>query len=414
MTLLVITLIVLLSKPFFNSDLNKKTNKWIVVDLAVLKSTEFNKIKPTIDSLKEAGFELRSLNKYFPFLSTSDSESDYIDYWAAIPEIEKAAGAGCKLYFVGYSANQHFSSSRPSATLDINWLLVPYTSAQENLSNVYLKNDSLFVKMAFSDAAGKWFKEYRFEYLKTPFTIKHKDFELKITGVGSRIFAALRDQKILVKQYKKVAIVYDKDRKEDLVYFEAAIRAINKFTPLELSPTAIQEEDTISKKADFVIWLSKQEIENIDSGAIILKDSWADFFENSKSEVFLNASSIKLNRVDTLKSQGISIFKNSVGKSILDQQVLDYTVFTFHSRFNPEYSDLVISDQFPQFLYSLFNGNLTEMESENFDLRKFTSSQAQTIYVEGIVNSDGEAISLSWVLGIMALLLFCTERWLSL
>jgi hypothetical protein len=111
-----ITLLVMFLAGLQIRYLSGSIKKWVVVENAL---TENKEIKPFIDSLVSAGYELRSLENV---LSSDKTDSSKADYWSIAENLSRSAD---DVVVISYSSYEKFKGLRVPKPANVRWLSVP-------------------------------------------------------------------------------------------------------------------------------------------------------------------------------------------------------------------------------------------------------------------------------------------------
>lgn len=385
--LLLAILAFLLAQPFLKGKPLTKQGGWILVEQQNLKTTYRNHRK-TIDSLLNKGFEFRHLGFGFKPLSLKDTANAAVD---SLPPLSHTS--------LLKQANHQLPNQYPI------WIFAPKTTLgfEEPLPKLHLK---IHWQAATSDTLSAYAKTFL-------------NLNLKAQANGKAIIYQ-REKNVSAPAMQ---VLLHSDNPLDAKYVKAAINAIGDYLD---QPINISGQNSF-KPLDAVFWLANTEVpgsisKNLKTNAVLFKYAPGKTIAENSFISFGNtpigdASSARILKRTTGKARGQILWEDGFGEALLtlqqQQQVHEYT---FYSRFNPQWTDLVWKDQFVEVLFPLLYGqtNITfgfetqptiaQVNEQPF--ASFESSKNNTVLISPRVNLDK-------YLWILAFLVFLAERWLT-
>jgi hypothetical protein len=111
------------------------------------------------------------------------------------------------------------------------------------------------------------------------------------------------------------------------------------------------------------------------------------------------------------------IWHTGFGVSVLDKKMQkNANIYRFYTHFNPNWSDLVWSDNFPRMILKLINTNIYQ-QPEKFDKRILTNQQIQPLQIKQATEAASvnpvEQVDLSKYFWLLVIVLLVAERILS-
>ena len=367
----------ILAQPYCKkTSLISKNKGWILID-----KTRFGEVYEThrkpIDSLLNLGFELHDFNLGFNLFSLKDSTaqneaSAKLSYNDLIHQLNKQIPSGYSAYIFANRRLSNFEGNLPKLNFNLTWRYIQHRDSLKGWSTTFL--DKVY------------------EGTSTP-SLTH------YTANPSQNLPAI-----------KVAI-YD-PKGEDSKYIKAALNSISDFTKRKI------EINKSSNKADVVFWLSDQPI-TTPAATVFSYQKGKIETVNSTLQVSAEPNQLielkKRVALDSLK--GSAIWTDGYGEPILIKENRA-NHFHFYSHFNPQWSDMVWSEQFVKSLISIVLGNKTTedfgFETHDADQRVIDKKQFVDVKINtSVISSITTNQSLTPILWFLAFLLLVIERILS-
>jgi len=267
----------------------------------------------------------------------------------------------------------------------------------------------------------------------------------------------------IAKNELSVAIISDDDRKKDLKYIKSALDILKseKLPNLDINyfdSIAAYQRFTKNTPAQWIIYLSsinlpKSILAQVEGGAQLLLDaakSEAITLRNTGWQVpamqhnlntingFIYGKSVldeNITGINEAKSKTLweAITSNRSLKILLEYQQGLGRIVSFHSRFNPQWNDLVIQPQFPHFILSVLhsekiksvalkqgrltrqqvNTDVVSVQNNNYLLTNMDKSVGNS---QQLSQDENNQLTESWlnkVLIVLLILLYTVERILS-
>jgi aerotolerance regulator-like protein len=426
--LVIIAVAMLLSEPQWRETPNRSAKGWVIIDKASFGKL-YSGYKPVIDSLLGAGFELHAANPAFKKISIADALADTAKaatstpYWQLLRRLDAQLPAGFPVYL--YTTGQldaiipSVASERPTVSVDVHWFVSDGDTA------VYTTPVS-----SRQLASGKIQQTY---YKSAP----AGSYYLHTAGDASSYGALHPDTSTLS------VTIYNDKYVEDARYLSAAIRAIAGFGDYKLKLTSIATGDQVPAKQNWLFWLSDEKIpaslsaDNIFSyepGKPVGAKSWLTV-ENGP----LNQDAIQIyQRVkedDSNSNISTVIWKDGFGNPLLtlksetnpkhdDSDNKDShpdagdqtNNYYFYTRFNPAWSELPWSADFPKLLIPLLLRKFDTASEKLNDRRTAEASDVTPTVVRSTYKTEKaafDATPLAEIFWLITFLLFATERIIS-
>ncbi|GAB2946749.1 hypothetical protein GCM10027048_09660 [Hymenobacter coalescens] len=381
--LLLLTLLVgLLAAPRW-SRLPLPMRPQVLVSPAVLASAAWPVLRPTVDSLRRRGAELRAFSPGFPLLAdsvairnvarTAQASAGAADwYW---PRAAEAADSfpGQPLYLFTAASLTHFNGTRPLLPARLRWQLVPLDSAARPWLQAASRPhpDSLHVLVGRGDGTGSRFRRYRLAWpgrslqpLAVPglpalqLRQRGPDFALQSTGPDSI--------HVPVEPALRVGISYDESRREDLRYVRAALQAAAPALPAGLRLRVLPVADAARLTPDslhWLLWLSDAALPSelqrqVPAGLRVLRDapSPGEVTASTFAPGDMNGPvSRLLRRSHPAPAPGsVVLWSAADGQPVLTQQRrASGAEYQLHTRMHPQWSSLPDDGQLPALLLDL-------------------------------------------------------------
>jgi len=388
--LILILIAFLLAQPYL-----KKTSKitknsgWILMD-----KNQFNKIygsnKKTVDSLLNLGFELHNFNLGFHQFLLKDSllkanESSSLSYSSLFNQLNKQVPSGYPVYLFADYQLKNFDSNLPKPSFKLIWKEIENTDTLKTWSTKFL---------------GK-----TYEGKSTPTQTSYSTQTTQDLPVIS-------------------VLIYD-PLGTDSKYIKAGLGAISDFTKRKIEFK--NWNNSAKVKADVGFWLSDQPISTSDLSK--LKDG-ARFLNYQKGKVSIENSNLHIDetedqaielrkRIAPENLSGEIIWTDGFGQPILvSESSFKKKQFHFCSRFNPQWTDLVWSEQFVKALIPIVLGNQNAkdfgFEDNSLDQRTIDKTQFNEAKIGKSSNYiKTESKNLDYLLWLIAFMVLIIERILS-
>jgi len=232
-----ITLIVLLLGGISIDFFRTKNNRWVIVEDGLTHDPE---IKSIVDSLEKDGFQLKSMAKGFPDLSTSGSDA-FSNYWQMLESLRTKSVD--ESVVISHSFSKGFRGKRPRMPDNLTWITKDPATKEFLFKAVKYSTDSVSVRLGNSSA-----KETSFSNL-TQNINPQQDYFSERPGLDS--------VEITAPDTLAVAIFADPEFEYDKNIIVASLNAIENTIPVVFD-IQISRPSQLNTKAtsDWNVWLS--------------------------------------------------------------------------------------------------------------------------------------------------------------
>ena len=420
---IIILLSLILAEPVWKSQQASKENKaWMLIERSSFAET-YTKFKSEIDSLNNAGEELRLFEPGFERVeleeilsdSTITDSSALLPYWSLIRLMEKQIPEGSKAFIYTSNRANRFKGARPVISTAIEWkTFTPADSTSQWITHAYLATSGEFRTIVSKSSPGGTFRNA---------------INLSPGNEISGLRASISDGKPQVQlegqsfsaDTSTLTIAINADGfPNDAEYLRAAISAIQKYTLRKIklvNPTS---------KQDVLFWLSSKDVPSgIKPGTTVFKyakgkavsaNTWLKIPEGLTA---LQTDNIPVHRLISYpeNTTAFSVWEDGFGAPLLDFiQTNNILLYTFYSRLNPEWTDLVWSPEFVKLLIPLIVPRTPEAPNGVFDKRSIPLSQMLPHSDLRLQTSENPVTDIKDLQSFIWLLLmgtFITERYLS-
>jgi len=381
----------------------------------------YQKFKPKIDSLNKAGFEFHYFDKGFAkadfnkaLADTTHYRNPDASYWTLVQQLNGQIASSLPVYvFTSNSAN-HFIGEKPEVSLSLHWQT--YTSpdsASRWVQKAWLTNNGdIEVVEGNSNSSGTSYKNYsiRSGDQSTSYVV-HSD--------NGRLSLGLKNsnEQVTVDTSTWRFSIYADKNSPDAGYLKAALQSIIQFTKHKAIVKQYADANQISSKQSWLFWLSTQSInKQLQADNLFVYENGKLNHGNSWIETGASDKKIGLYKSIGAKDQGFAIWKDGFGNPVLSlENQSGKNLYNFYSRFDPSWSNLVWSDEFPKMLLKLIIGPATEPDSK-YDKRILSDQQITPIISNErtvTVGKISDRIDLSRYIWLLLMLTFFAERWLA-
>ncbi|MFA6246688.1 MAG: BatA domain-containing protein [Mucilaginibacter sp.] len=372
--LLLILIALLLAAPVWQKYVTAQKKGWVLIPRESLKET-YQKFKPTIDSLDKAGYEFHYFNRGFAkqdlktILADSSLKDTTINanYWSLVKQLANQVG-DAPVYLFSQNGIDHFKGDKPRVKLNsLHWQT--YTakdSVTKWIDRAFITNNgAIKITIGNSTTSSTYF---------TTQTIQGRgDNDVTVSVQNGQPFVSLKNtaQSVPVDTSTLRIAIYTDKHQLDAGYLKAALSAATTFNGAK---TTIKQYNnaTIPHGLTWLFWLSEQQVK-----PDLLKNS-KNIFQHEAGKIadvnsWIDPGHIALaKRINSTNSYE-PVWKDGFGKPVLG---LDGNTWHFYSRFNPLWSDLVWSDDFPKLMLKLLLGS-GQSQPKGHERRIFNNRQVQ-------------------------------------
>ncbi|RYZ29372.1 MAG: hypothetical protein EOO10_06515 [Chitinophagaceae bacterium] len=404
--LLIIVLAFLLAKPVWKEQLFSGSEKgWVLIEKERIK-TAYQQHKNKIDSLKNAGFKFHYLSEGFPADDWELALEQPIDssanpntpYWTLLKNLNELVPTDLPVFLFTSNELKRFTGPRPAVAMNLYWFIysLPDTVVKKPLVVHKSSADKLRVAIGNSTANGTFYTK--------------EGIEERSLADGIALDTAAIDVAIYADQFAT-----------DAMYLRAAINAIEQTAKIKINTVSIKGDDEINQNMDWLFWLSEKPLPQVTPPNVFVyekgKDETLTSFIHSSEASLVNSEPVSLLRSNsqTSKANRKAIWNDGFGNVLLGVSSGKQMIYHFASRFNPAWNDLSWNGNFVNMVYDLL---ITKNQSfKNFDKRTIDVKQMMPV-LQRQKDFDKQkfiqATDLSKAFWMVAFLLFCLERYLSL
>ncbi|WP_295767509.1 BatA domain-containing protein [uncultured Mucilaginibacter sp.] len=432
--LLLVLLASLLASPVWQKRVQAaKAKGWVLIPRERLSET-YQKFKPQIDSLTQAGYEFHYFNYGFGksdlkqiFLHPKDSikaqNSTIGNYWNLVKELDLKADTSLHICLFTPNQIKHFKGKKPNVALNLKWqTYIPADSVITWIHDAWFTpNGNIRVVQGKSTPSGNTFS---FENVKAN-NGSNEFYIIQTTGGNASV--KLNNSKLpatYINTKTLQVIIYTNNNKLDANYLKAALQAVSQFSQRNISIKIVSSEGAIPKNADWLFWLSDKPVGNVlaqniftyQSGKVTNINTWTSnagafatsLAEDDKTQLFrtITAANVK----------GIPVWQDGFGNPVLTtEQQGSKKLYRFYNRFNPAYNNLVWSSNFPAWMLQLMIDE--KPLNPAYDKRTLSASQYRphisTNQTASTTAKITETKSLSRYFWLALIIVFAAERWLA-
>jgi hypothetical protein len=415
--MLLALLAALLAAPVWQRYASAQMAKgWLLIPKESFKET-YQKYKPTVDSLRNAGYEFHYFNRGFATqdlrtITADNSLKDTIttaNYWSLVKQLETVVG-NVPVYLFTQNGIGHFRGSKPNVKFKaLHWQTYTAKDSVDKwiAAAAFTNNNNIKVTDGLSSPHGT---TYTTSILKNGSDAVHsvliRNGRTSVNLKNSDEAAVTVDTTIL-----QIAI-YTDQYPLDATYLKASLSAAAAFNGTKTILKRYNSSAIIPKGQTWLFWLSEQPVK-----AELLKSS-KNVFRYAPGKVvdvnsWIDPGHIALTKIINPAGDNEAIWKTGFGKPVL---AANGHVYNFYSRFNPLWNDLVWNDDFPKLILKLIL-NETQSQPKGHDRRILSDRQLQPeVFAQSMpkslpgVNQQADLSKYFWLLLVG---LFIAERILS-
>ncbi|HEX8358105.1 MAG TPA: BatA domain-containing protein [Segetibacter sp.] len=435
--LLLILLAFLLAKPVWQKKLFAGNDKgWILLEKEKVNEA-YTGNKETIDSLLSTGFQFRYFNTGFNKAELTEVLKVQKDtnianppsYWHLLSKLNEEIPASLPVYLFTENNVSRFREKRPELSLNLHWkIYTPKDSLATWPEKAFLTaSDSVRLIGGNSKADGTFYSNKNI----SANSLSNTNYKVEVQN--GRLMVLNREPNknntekagIEVDTSTLRIAVFTDNFVNDANYLTAAIRAIRSFSKRRIILISTNNFRNIPANQDWVFWLSEQPLAKFNHAKNIFKYvkgkaentvSWiATANVSTASQVAVSISKIIPGTTSTPLPQ--AIWKDGFGNGVLQKEVKNKTnYFHFYSRLDPEWTDLIWKEEFPEILFELFFRSEYPDNVSVYDKRIIDARQLQPEVAKKSANNSNsfsEQKDVSLYFWLAAFVIFFIERVLS-
>ncbi len=366
---LIILIAFIIAQPYINKKLNNRADSgWILIKKGELKAA-YLQDKKSIDALLTKGYELHDFEVGFPILNLSDTSAtvtsiNSISESSLIKQLDAQLPAGYQVQLYNHGFLNDMSDQLPKTSIDIHLKTLSFkdSTIQKVVSAYWSNRDSIKVLLMSSNAQSTTYDVRNYSPQDKDLMSKTEDGELFLKANNQSDFVKVNNEPIEIAVFSD----YPKDQQ----YLVAAIKAIRDFSHRKIT---IQDFSTsIQEQADWVFWLSEKPFQGkLKSGSKLFQyEVGKPYIINSKLIINGNQdSAIELfQKTKASLTSAQNIWIDGFGESVLSLiENKGSKNYHFYSRLNPQWTNLVWSEDFAKALMPLI---LTSPIKNGFETSK--------------------------------------------
>lgn len=255
--LIIGTLVGILAQPQLSKTIEKQEVAYVFEPSLLM--TEAGKAK--FNTIPQDGRRL--LVESFPEWQEDEmiTTTTVPNYWQLAQQLEEIAADSIVVFTHAFA--KAVRGKRPQVQANINWISVDLETPVSETVAAIAKKDSLELITVNSDADKLAFAKAKIPTTTALFNIAKDSIEIQTdNGLKS---VAMYNQKAL-----KVAITYDAATKNERLYLEAALRAIEKYTEIEIEVKVFEVDEVEDfSTSDYLMVLDNRTIANFEKRRLI-------------------------------------------------------------------------------------------------------------------------------------------------
>jgi hypothetical protein len=387
--LFLIVLALLLSMPVWKKQADtSKAKGWLLIPRENLTES-YRKFKPQIDSLTHIGYKFHYFNEGFAeteigkaLADTSKQPQKDADYWVLINKLNRQIPAGLPVHLITPNGISHFKGDRPATTLNIKWkTYTPDDSTNTWIADAWFTADkSIQVLRGNSKPVGTNFSKR----IINPALNNDADFRLSTDNGNAYISLKKGDTStVLIDTITVKLAVYTDKYTVDAGYLKAALQAIGSFSGRKVIVKQYANAGEIYSGQNWLFWLSDQKLPsavakksaNVLSyapGSIIKTNSWIN--DKGPFNISGQADKSALLQLVTNNSTGETLWTDGFGRAVLSKEIPNGN-YHLYTHFNPAWTNLVWSDDFPQWIFRLIFNERMQVTIGKHERRTMSNEQ---------------------------------------
>lgn len=407
--LLILLIAFLMAKPVYQQLLKTSESAgWVLV-----KKVDFSKLwkqqHHLLDSLVKNGYEVHDLDVAFEKIDLKDTLTSFsradkksVPYFSLIRQLDAQHLQGSSMYVFTDNKLDDFTGQKPETHLKLHWNFLPVDS-----------NTRSWPTLAFETQSGKI----------RQLTAKAK--ALGIHYVSEEVEKAVNDIQVDTSTLR--IQIYTAKNSPDAAYVSSAVMAAADFTRRKVVLQKINSAAELSANANLVFWLSDKLLTTREQDLLSKPKALFIYAEGKVEKVNsiirdlsgISTNVTALHRRIALKKEGLEpLWLDGSGNPVLGKTERKGSIrYEFYSRFRPDWTDLVWSEQMMSFILPVIFP-ATAAEPGFRDKGKLPVGQDDIAFSEiskaGVkANIKYQEQSFSSWLWWLLILVFFVERWIS-
>ncbi|MDF2432544.1 MAG: hypothetical protein JWP44_2175 [Mucilaginibacter sp.] len=413
-----------------------KAKGWLLIPKENLLECS-KKFTSQIDSLIKAGYDFHYFNPGFSkvdlkqvllhpndSLKISNTTTLPINYWNLIRQLDTKVAASLPVYVITPNRINNFRGAKPQVAMNMHWhTYTPADSTSVWISNAWFNNsNNICVVTGISKPSGTTYNFTTVESTDLPgssFVVSTNNGQPAIS------FKHGIQPPVKIDTATMHIAVYADNNTNDAGYLKAALYAASQFIQHKTLIKQFTNPKDIPANQNWLFWLSEKPV-NADlkgcrnilfykKGRVVNSDSW---MVHGDTFAVPSGQEQKIDLFKTIASPATDntvVWHDGFGHPVLDlQKHGPNNIYSFYSRFNPSWNDLVWSDKFPAWILKLVNPETNVKTINKYDKRTIAKQQ---LTPEKINETSVAAvkttthISIANYFWLALVLLFLAERW---
>lgn len=411
-----------LTTPFWQKQPGKpQTKGWVLIPKEEVKES-YLQFKYRVDSLIKSGFEFHYFNKGFTgadlnkaLTDTAKDKGPIASYWSLIQDLDTRLPSSVPVYLFTSNQAAHFRGEKPQIASILRWqTYTPADSVSSWMEKASLTdNNEIRIVAGSSRSSRTSFTNFflRSGDQQTPFAVRTENGKLSV-GLNRS------GQRLSVDTSTWHFAIFAEGNSPDAVYVKAALQSIVKFTKHKAVIRQYADAGKITGHQHWVFWLSAKPVlsqlncDNLFSyqaGKVKNVNSWME-------QGVPGQTKIALYKITGKQDQAPVIWRDGFNDPVLSlERQSKISHYRFYTRFDPAWSDLVWSGEFPAMLLKLLAGTCCPADGQ-YDKRILSDKQIWPVMNSRWRDSAAKMIGridLSHYIWLLLALTFFTERWLA-
>jgi hypothetical protein len=433
--LLLILLALLLAIPLWQKKLQStKVKGWVLIPKENLQES-YAKFKTGIDSLTNTGYEFHYFDQGFeksdlkkilehPKDSVFAENAQQPNYWSLVNQLNEKVPSTLPVHVFTPNRVNSFTGEKPQVALNLHWqTYIPADSTNTWVAGAWFNNNNTIrVVQGISKPSGTIYTYTNIQSGNQP----NSPFTVNISNGQPTVSLKTGDKATVNVDTATLQIaIYTDNNIADAGYLKAALQAVSQFTQRKTVIKQYSNAGAIPANQSWLFWLSEkpvnekllQQSRNIfhyEKGKVVNSTSWLN--NTGPYSIALQQQKIALFKlIETKSTIDNNVWHDGFGNPVLNvQKVGQNNSYTFYSRFNPTWNDLVWSNDFPAWMMKLLYNNVTI--ANKYDKRVLDQQQIMPVNsneTHAVTVKTTGSINLSNYLWLVLALLFLAERWLA-
>lgn len=356
---LLLCLSLFLSSPKIRQGENSSEGKgWVLLGKGYQAELD-EKQEKEVDSLLKAGYELRAFETGFPLIKSKgkDTVGDVTDYFSLVKQLDARLPTDFSVSLFTSGAMNRFAATPPAIGFQLDWQSFgrPDSTAVSWVQKAWkASDDSMKVLMAVSSVAGTYSK-----IIGLQDDGRKQGMLLQVENGIPKLKTAIQTDWVPVEQEPLKIQLLTAGSSSDQQYVEAFIKAFGDYTSFPIVLTTFQRD----KPCDFLFDLSGKPLQMQEYREAEVVFRYADGREensNSVNNKLLyahlagNAQPPNLYKMIPTDDSARAVWTDVYDRPVLTAAEKEgRLLFTFYSRFNPQWTDLVWSKDLVDYLVPL-------------------------------------------------------------